>query len=352
MAPDRNQIFRFVQKCLPDFEPAGSPEELIGGNINRVWRIPGDSDSVIVKYAPPYIAASPDVPMNSNRLSFEARALGSFMQSGPLSGIDQTYVQPPELLGHDTDASLLLMEDITPSVPWFEALRKGRAEIETARDLGRFIGALHRITYGQPAIAGQFHNMPVQETRYHVQYMSLAETLSKKDDPDFRSAAERCRQLGRLLMKQGRCLLMGDLWPPSLLWSRNKIRIIDWEFVHYGRPLQDLAHFCAHCMMHHAVASAGTRDLFTDIWGRTMNGYKRETSQLYQELINGDEIEWFSVHVGAEILARTIGAFSQGYLFEDPKQRMAREKISEEAVKLMAGNVVFNKHLFLRMLYK
>ena len=351
MLPDKNQILRFIEYCLPEFTPTGIVSELSGGNLNMVWRIDGDPGSVIAKHAPPYIAASPDVPMNSNRISFEARALKSFMPSGLLSGIHQETVQPPVLLGYEAEASLLVMEDISPSVPWFKALRSGRADIDSATDLGSFIGELHSISYDKPVFAKQFDNQPVQETRYRVQYLSLSEALFEMDSEQSQLAADRCSELGRRLLGAGRCLLMGDLWPPSLLWSRNKIRIIDWEFAHYGRPLQDLAHFCAHCMMHKAVASPGKEELYHQIWMRMVEGYKEATGRLYTELMNSEEIGWFPVHTGAEILARTIGAFSGSYLFKDQRQNILAGKLVQEAINLMSGKLPGKHHPYIRLIY-
>lgn len=350
MIPDRDQIIRFVQRCKHHFTPIGSIRELSGGNLNLVWRIPGNAGSVIVKHAPPYIASNPDIPMSNSRLLFEARALGSFMPSGPLSGVQQKFVQPPEYFGYDADAGLLLMEDITPSVPWFEALKSGNAVISSASELGRFIGKLHIKTYENQEIEKRFNNLPVQETRYNVQYLSLADTLSDWEDEISHKAAERCEELGRLLLRPGRCLLMGDLWPPSLLWSNNRIRIIDWEFAHYGRPLQDLAHFCAHCMMHQAVAHASQAELYHEIWSSVITGYKAGTGRLYEQLMNSDEKEWFAVHAGAEILARTIGAFSGSYLFKDRVQSSIHSEIVREAVDLTSGNIPGSLHPYLKLI--
>lgn len=351
MIPDRDQIIRFVQRCRPHFTPGGSIRELSGGNLNLVWRIPGDAGSVIVKHAPPYIASSPDIPMNSNRLLFEARALGSFTPSGPLSGMQQKSVQPPALLGYDAEANLLLMEDISPSAPWFEALSSGSAGITTAADLGRFIGELHRKSYENPEFSESFDNRPVQQTRYNVQYLSLSKSLSEKQDRVSHLAAERCAELGRLLLSPGRCLMMGDLWPPSLLWSDNKLRIIDWEFAHYGRPLQDMAHFCAHCMMHHAVAPSAKAELYYEIWSRVISGYRASTGRLYEQLMNSDEKEWFAVHTGAEILARTIGVFSDSYLFKDLLESEIYKQTVDEGVKLLSGELPGNTHPFIRLIH-
>jgi 5-methylthioribose kinase len=341
MTPDYIQILRLVQNYLPDFEPYGDPERLSGGNLNLVWRVTGRDGSVIVKHAPPYIASNPEIPMNSNRLMFEATALEAFLSGGSLSKIAIEHVKPPGFLGYDEKNSFLLMEDVSPAKPWFDAIKSGEAGPESAIGLGQFIGELHSKTYSNTFFADRFDNRPVQETRYRVQYRLLSDKLAEKHDDDddaSRFAAKKCEELGSLLLQPGRCLIMGDLWPPSLLWSSNKIRIIDWEFTHFGRPLHDLAHFCAHCIMHQAVASPKQAVHFYEIWKCMIEGYRQATGRLYSTLLNNEEKRWFTVHTSAEILARTIGAFSDGYLFAGKKEIRTGRILTDQAVNLIAGN--------------
>ena len=351
MVPDKTQMLQFVNRCLPDFEAHSDFEQLSGGNLNLIWRVRGKNGSVILKHSPPYIASSPDFPMNSNRLMFEAGALEAFKPGGRLSEICSELIRPPDFLGYDEENSLLLMEDVSPAIQWFDVIQSGESGPESAVNLGQFIGALHSKTYSNTFYADRFDNHPVQETRFRVQYKLLSEKLAARNDDISRLAAERCEELGRILLQPGKCLLMGDLWPPSLLWTpKNKIRIIDWEFTHYGRPLQDLAHFCAHCIMHQAIALPQQKELFFDIWKGMLEGYRKSTDRLFTELMDSKEKHWFPVHTGAEILARTIGAFSDGYLFARKKESGTSGKLTDTAVQLVAGNQTETVVPFLRLL--
>ena len=351
MVPDKTQMLQFVNRYLPDFEAHSDFEELSGGNLNLILRVRGKNGNVILKHSPPYIASSPNIPMNSNRLMFEAGALEAFLPGGRLSEICSEQVRPPDFLGYDKENSLLLMEDVSPAIQWFEVIQSGESGPESAISLGQFIGRLHSKTYSNTFFADRFNNQPVQETRFRVQYKLLSEKLAARNDDISRLAAERCKELGRILLQPGKCLLMGDLWPPSLLWStNNKIRIIDWEFAHYGRPLQDLAHFCAHCIMHQVVALPQQRELYFDIWKNMFEGYRKATDRLFTELMDSEEKQWFPVHTGAEILARTIGAFSEGYLFAGKKENGNSGKLTDAAIHLIAGNQTETFLPYLRLL--
>lgn len=333
MKASAQQIFSFLDDCLPEFEPAGDPVELEGGNLNHVWRITGQDKSLIVKQAPPYIAANPDVPIDPGRLEFEAKALDLFSEDGQLTDVSSGQVRPPERLGYDGDNYMLAMEDITPSNSWFGQVKEKKSAVELAGNLGLFIGKLHAQTFRQKEITGQFRNLSVQKTRQNVQYKSVEKTLQ---DHGFHSsgAVENAETLGEVLLEPGVCLVMGDLWPQSVLFQDGDLRLIDWEFAHFGRPLQDVAHFAAHCFMYDARYSHKTGKVFRTVWQKFLSGYRQGTGSRFDTLWSQDELVLGNVHFGAEILIRTLGPFREGYIFQDQISGKKRfEWVVTEAVE-------------------
>ena len=321
MKPSDNQIYEFIHQNRPDFEPVNEPEKLHGGNLNFVWRVQGKSESLIVKHAPPHIASNPDIPLNPNRLEFEAYALRLFLPDNNFSDLSTDDVQPPAIYGFDNSRYLLLMEDISPAQPWFRSVRNGLIHPPgSATHLGEFIGNLHRETYRDKKIAEIFSNRAIQQTRLTVQYHSAKESLTKAGFKNVAHASNNAVKLGEKLLNPGKCLIMGDLWPPSVLVQHDKLRLIDWEFSHFGRPLQDLAHLGAHCYMH-SLFSDSNSDVFKTIWTNFLDGYREGAKDTYKSLLDEDELKWLPIHFGAEILVRAGGPFSKGYLFSDlPEQ--------------------------------
>jgi hypothetical protein len=57
---------------MPEFAIDGEPKPLSGGLMNYVWRIEGKvgsfPDSLIAKWAPPFVASSPNVQLDPNRI--------------------------------------------------------------------------------------------------------------------------------------------------------------------------------------------------------------------------------------------------------------------------------------------
>jgi 5-methylthioribose kinase len=98
-----------------------------------------------------------------------------------------------------------------------------------------------------------------------VQYQGASNILRAGNVDDAEMLGARAESMGHGLLDSGRCLTVGDLWPPSVLAVEEGLRLIDWKLAHYGRPLQDVAHFLAHLWMlrHRAPSDAGAEAVTT-----------------------------------------------------------------------------------------
>ncbi|HKK44730.1 MAG TPA: phosphotransferase [Balneolaceae bacterium] len=316
MNPLQDQISSIISDALPEFSPVGELQPLPGGNLNHVWRLEGKPRNIIVKHAPPYIANNPDVPLSPERIHFEAKALALFEKGGPLNAISSDQVRPPYPLHFDNKLHLLVMEDlgIHPNVTEWLVNTDGN---EIGFKLGQFIGQLHNCTFQQKVFRDQFNNSNIQQTRLEVQYKPATEHAKRAGTLNTDVIRSKTIALGQKLLSPGCCLVMGDLWPPSILVTGNNIRLIDWEFVHYGRPLQDVAHFAAHCWMQaHTSSRKKRRQKFEDLWTHFWEGYQQALGEKFSELFNEEEFEDAATHIGAEILIRATGPFKEGYVYE------------------------------------
>lgn len=292
---------------LPDLEITGDPAVLPGGLMNHVWRVPAEPRPVIVKYAPPHVAAAPDIAVDPSRLEFEAEAL-LFVEAR----LDAGPVRAPHLYDYDAGTAVLIEEDLGEGEALGARLGAGAASREDGEALGCFVGKLHARTLGDEGRATEHHNGPVQETRREVQYRGVARWLEEAglEDEGLGAAAAA---LGDRLCQPGRCLIMGDLWPPSVLATARGWRVIDWEFSHYGRPCQDLGHLLAHLWL--AADRAATPEVRAGVEAYRdgfLAGYRAgggdDTPALLDEETRADT----PLHLRCEVLARTIGAFIDG----------------------------------------
>ena len=83
---------------------------------------PQSVSSIVLKYAPPYIASKPWVPLNTIRQDIEARALVLLDPNSdlalPVSSLFTKYpnIKTPRLIHHDYEERVLIMTDLGSSV--------------------------------------------------------------------------------------------------------------------------------------------------------------------------------------------------------------------------------------------
>ena len=284
---------------FPKLAPFEHPVALSGGNLNHVWRTLCAMGPTVVKRAPPYVASVPSIALSRKRLLFEARALKLY-QSGPIAQSIVEPARPPKLYGFSRRGWLLAEEDVGTG-PDFSESNQGNA-LGLLTELGKFIGRLHRDTFGSLTLRRRFRNLNVQEVRLSSQYSQIREFARRSGASDADALGRVATALGQRWLRPGQCLIMGDLWPQSILIRPEGIRIIDWEFAHFGSPAQDVSHLVAHLALRHLDLKpflVAYRDMlgkdFEKIW----------TPEVHRDA---------GVHFGSELLARIWGPFRSDQL--------------------------------------
>jgi len=332
MTWDETAILCDLGALLPSDKWKPPLEPLEGGLLNGVWRARSERCSVVVKRAPPHVAAAPEIPLDPARLRFEADALALFAPGGALRDLARNGVTPPCPLAFDARSATLAMEDCGNGPDLF-SLRENEEDGErVGAALGRFIGGLHRETLGRAEYARRFDNRPIQEARSETQYRAAHRhaTQSGAGKTTVRRIRENAAALARFLEEPGRCLIMGDLWPASVLLRSDGLRLVDWEFAHYGRPLQDCAHFAAHCWMLEA------RGASRRIWPSFAAAYRAALGASFDRLWTTDDARMARLHAGAEILARAAGPFgSSGAYAGLPADHPALVQARAAAIRLL-----------------
>ena len=317
--PDRHQLIAFAGNHLSDINDTSLLEALEGGNLNFVWRIHRSArKSAIIKYAPPYIATKPDIFLDDSRIVFEGRILEAFQSRRELKALMKLGVRPPEFIGLDVRRRLLLMEDVGSLPDLHRAVRDSDFNSKfLAGQLGQFIAHLHGQTHQSAWFAENIANFAVQQTRLQVQYRGCYEFARRAGFSEAKEIGYRCRHLGEKFNAVGTCLIMGDLWPASILVDHDRLRLIDWELTHFGRPAQDVAHLCAHLwMMAHRSNDSGEKDRILRFQHAFIRSYFDTLETHNTDLFTGEDERDFQTHFGAEILARTVGEFQNGYLYD------------------------------------
>lgn len=338
---ETEKLKRHIESRLAGVRIENEPVALSGGLINFVWRVPCQPHNIIVKYAAPYIAVLPDVALDPVRLLFEARSLNLFNEGGKLAGIAQSLMRPPHLLDYDPEENILILEDVghAPDLgQWIinETISDYMAG-EIGELIGRFVAQLHRKTYLDETLKTELNNATIQKARLEGQYTDTLKYLKRGQIYDAEILGKRAYEFGLRLQRPGLCMTMGDLWLPSILLTRNGLRIIDWEFAHFGLPAQDVGHFVAHLWMHiHRASSPRMADRSRSLLASFLEAYRNNLGEKKNEIFDSLSLRQSYIHFGCEILARTIGAYQQGYLYEtlDPNS-----PIIQQAVQVAAEHI-------------
>lgn len=332
-------ILELLSQRLPDFHLQGKPQPLSGGLLNYVWRVTGDASSsprsMIVKWSPPFIASIPDVELDPRRSSIEAKALTVFEPTEKLAGVGDVSARAPLLYLYDDDQHFLAMEDLGAWLDlgdWLRSDSVTRREAEAIGiNLGEFVGKLHRASAYRPDLAQQFNNSAIQRTRLEFQYKNIQQYAQNAGLPNTDEIGRRAMAYGEKLQEPGLTLIMGDLWPPSILVTEAGLRIIDWELAHYGRPSQDIGHLAAHLWMHsHRAVSDNAAVVARQLWDSFLSSYHATLGSDFDTLFGIEGVLESAVHFGSEVLTRTTGVFQKDYLYagldhDDPAIQDAAE---------------------------
>ena len=243
---------------------------LSGGLVNHVFRVVGEHGQLVAKHAPPHVAAAPDIALDPSRLKVETAALEM------VAACATPNVRAPRVLAYHEDANVLLMEDLGVLDDLF-ALGNPIAAFDTLATFLRHVHALQ--PYDLPTFG-------IHESRAQNQYRPLTEVVSGPLKRELEWAAD-------YFASPATGLVMGDLWPASVLVSPPKFFIIDWEFATHGHVEQDVAHLAAHIRMRWGLETELAWLASYDVGAWTPTQHRA-----------------FRVHRAAEILQRTIGAFA------------------------------------------
>lgn len=233
-------------------------EPLAGGTTNLTVRArfsppilldDTSTTSIVLKYAPPYVASKPEFPMSPYRQTIEARAL-SFLAGklddpspkgkGQRKPINFKSVlgklQIPQLLRHDETADVIWISDLggmTSMPEWLAAPSTTPAHATRAgRELGRFLALLFAATRNpSKELAAIFHNpYDRHDDIMPYNHATVIRLLTEIGAPDAVELGERYKWSYKPPSQDCICLGICDLWMGSVLVDEEgNVGLCDWE---------------------------------------------------------------------------------------------------------------------------
>ena len=224
---------------------ARSADEIGDGNLNRVFRVSGDSSSVIVKQAVPYLKiVGTSWPLTRHRARIESDA---FVEHGK---VVPGFV--PDVLHFDEALSAIVFEDLRGYTTWRELLIAGRHVPGVAERAARYsaavlLGTSHltlesrarkemrcRFAYSELCLVTEdlvFTAPYTDAATNHSDEEIADEARSLRSDRSLRTAAAELRFAFKT---RDEALVHGDLHTGSVLVGPHDARVIDLEFAFFG----------------------------------------------------------------------------------------------------------------------
>jgi aminoglycoside phosphotransferase (APT) family kinase protein len=208
---------------------------LPGGVSSEIFLVENGSGRFVVKQALARLKVRDEWMADVGRNAIEQafiRAVGK---------IEPTAV--PRLLAVDEKAGWFAMEYLEAQfINWKTRLLAGHADLDTARRAGAVLGAIHRETWSDAAIAKEF-------ATWRNFYQLRAE-------PYFETSARRVPDLAHLLVAEVRrlqtasiALIHGDFSPKNMLVSADRFVVVDAEVACFGDPAFDAAFLLTHFLL-------------------------------------------------------------------------------------------------------
>ena len=271
---DEETVGPFAERYLDG--PVRGAREIGDGNLNRVFRVYGDTSSVVVKQALPYLkVAGENWPLTRDRARIERQALAEHDKLAP--GL------LPDVRDFDQDMSAIAFEDLQGYETWRELLIAGRASPDVAGRVGQYcaavlLGTSHLIqpsrqrkqlrsqfTYSELCLVTEelVFTAPYTDAdsnRFDDEAAEMAYAL--RTDRSLRTAAAELRFAFKT---RDEALIHGDLHTGSVLVAPDDSRIIDLEFAFFGPFGFDPGLLLANLALAHIAHSSAGNHAFADV---------------------------------------------------------------------------------------
>ena len=276
---------------------------LSGGVSNIVLAVDTSRERVVLKQSLDRLRVIEDWHAPRERILREATGLDVAAQVTP--------GRVPRVVDVDETALTLTIERAPDSWgAWKDQLMTGSIAPATGDTLGRTLAAWHRATTGGAGLSSEFR---ADEALF----------AALRIDPYYRTVADRHLDLAPAIervvdrmLRSRTTLVHGDFSPKNILvGDPRRLWVIDFEVVHFGDPVFDLAFLITHLLLKaihtrtHAEQLRGVADSFLSAYTEGMTGTSAPVDESY-----------LSEQVGCLLLARVAGKSPVAYLDEVGRQ--------------------------------
>lgn len=316
-----NAVDYLVASGLISPERAGSvvATELGGGVSNIVVRVDcgGRSPGLVIKQSLPQLRVAQEWLADQARIHREAASLRYLERVLPSPTL-------PTVVYEDPDRFLFVMTAAPEGAPtWKDELLAGRVDLQIAGSVGTLLGAMHRCSMVSQddipadllAFADQGPFVQLRIDPYH-----RATALAH---PDLAANLEAAAQA---MLDHRVCMVHGDYSPKNVMVCRSDDSeptafLLDFEVVHLGNPVFDLAFMLNHLTLK-AIHRPGLAGEYNAAGSAFWSAYRSSAPSIAAD---GETLQRSSIlQMGALLLARIDGKSPAEYITTDQEKSSAR----------------------------
>ena len=307
-----------------------SVQSLGWGISNTLVKVSTQDECMVVKQSLPKLRVAEDWFADQGRI-FRERAcidtLGAILPAGILPTIR-----------YEDEENFLFVMSCAPAggANWKEQLLSGQVDADVAEKVGAVLGMVHSATAGVAAIHEQFiDDTPFVQLRIDPYHWTTA-----KAHPDL---AEIINAEAQRMLEVKTALVHGDYSPKNIIVTGKDIFLLDFEVVHYGNPVFDLAFLLNHLLLK-AIYNAHIREDYFKAVSSFWEGYNSENPHVSVER---DTVK----QLGCLMLARIDGKSPAEYIVKpdtkDTVRSIARSILLDDLSTLKGVTELVNAVLSL-----
>lgn len=216
-------------------DPNAAMTALTGGVSADIFRITDMDRTLVVKRVLPKLRVQQDWYADISRVQTEINCLEYLGQLLPQA--------VPQLIAARPEHGYLLMEYLGDHFSnWKSHLMRGQCVERHAFNAGDTLGKIHHLTWGNDGVESEFNALQnFQQLRLDPYFHAL---ISFHSDLRQRIEAEIHQlQSNRL------CLMHGDYSPKNLMFSDDRMAVLDWEVGCYADPAFDIGFLLNHLIL-------------------------------------------------------------------------------------------------------
>ncbi|MCY3693307.1 MAG: aminoglycoside phosphotransferase family protein [Chloroflexota bacterium] len=313
----------------PDDSRRARAEFLGGGISNIVIRVSLGTDrgGLVLKQSLPKLRVQEDWFADQSRIHRERAGLDFVRGLASDSATGQQIAQEvPEVVHEDRDNFVFVMTAApADGANWKEQLLAGHIDVSVAERVGRMLGAIHQ----QSRVVGSSVPENLDE------FADLDCFVQLRIDPYHRATAAAHPDLAEIIEGEAqrmlptaherRALVHGDFSPKNIIVSGTgdnaRVLLLDFEVVHLGNPVFDVAFMLNHFTLK-AIYNPALADRYCEAGRSFWSAY---LDVLGTSMGDRNSLELDTVRqLGALLLARIDGKSPAEYITADEQKEYAR----------------------------